>query len=205
MELAFVLVLGNQWMFDHVVEPWSISTAAYGVAAQSIGWFSWLLAPQHGLTWVWLGGLLHAVVWLLADLLAGAAIRADSGSSRAVLIGHRFGADRGDHGAARYPAGELPRRVAAVRVGLGRGEPHRTRLPRVGVPGSVGGGAIVAVAVVGVLSASALAPFVLPADDSRRGRRRLKFALSGRWAGISGQTPRRCPSATGRKSVTLAD
>ncbi|MDT4997168.1 MAG: hypothetical protein QOD45_1236 [Pseudonocardiales bacterium] len=167
VELAFVLVLGNQWMFDHVVEPWSISTSGVrrGVA-QSIGWFSWLLAPQHGLTWVWLGGLLHAVVWLLATYwLVRLSVRtADPAARFLSVIGSVL--------IAAILALLVTRLVSYPDVSRLYGS--ASDVVNLTAPGflewvflgSVGGGAIVAVAVVGVLAGSALAPFVLPADDA---------------------------------------
>jgi hypothetical protein len=166
VELAFVLVLGNQWMFDHVVEPWSISTSGVRRGlAQAIGWFSWLLAPQHGLTWVWLGGLLHAVVWLLATYwLVRLSVRTHDPAARFVSVA-------GSVLIAAILALLVTRLVSYPDVSRLYGS--AADVVNFTAPGflewvflgSVGGGAILAVAVVAVLTASALAPFVLGADD----------------------------------------
>jgi hypothetical protein len=167
LELAFVLVLGNQWVFDHVVEPWSISTSGVRRGlAQSIGWFSWLLAPQHGLTWVWLGGLLHAVVWLLATYwLVRLSARTDDPAARFVSI-------VGSVLIAAILALLVTRLVSYPDVSQLYGS--AADVVNFTAPGflewvflgSVGGGAILAVAVVAVLAASAVAPFALGADDA---------------------------------------
>jgi hypothetical protein len=167
VELAFVLVLGNQWMFDHVVEPWSISTSGVRRGlAQSIGWFSWLLAPQHGLTWVWLGGLLHAVVWLLASYwLVRLAVRTEDPAARFLSVA-------GSVLIAAILALVVTRLVSYPDVSRLYGS--AADVVNFTAPGflewvflgSVGGGAILAVAVVAVLAASAVTPFVLAADDA---------------------------------------
>lgn len=154
VELLFVLVLGNQWVFDHVVTPWSLSTSAVrrGLAG-AVGWFSWLFVPQHGLFWVWLAGVLHVLVWLvLTYRLARPGLRSPDVVARFVSV----------MGAVMVAA------VAALVVSrvVTYADIHKLYAggADVGIspPGfiewafldAVGGGAVLAVTVVAVLAAS---------------------------------------------------
>lgn len=165
VEFFFILVLGNQWIFDHVVTPWSISVSPVrrGLAG-AIGWFSWLLAPQHGLTWVWLAGLLHVVAWLGGTyLLARAGVRGTDALARFVSV----------TGAVMVAA------VFALLVTRLVSYPDVSNLyaggAEVGIsaPGfvewvfldTVAGGSILAVTVVALLAASAVGAFVLDEID----------------------------------------
>lgn len=64
VEIVVVLFFGNQWMLDHVVVPWSDSSA--NIVQQSISdalsAVSWTLTP-HGYAWLWLGSIVRALVW----------------------------------------------------------------------------------------------------------------------------------------------
>ena len=119
VELAFVLVLGNQWMFDHVVEPWSISTSGVRRGAGPVDRLVQLAARAHstgspGCGWAgcctrWSG------CWRPIGWFACRCAPTDPAARFLSVVGSVLIA--ADPGAARHPAGELPRRVAAVRVG----------------------------------------------------------------------------------------
>jgi hypothetical protein len=167
VELFFVLVLGNQWIFDHVVTPWSVSTSPVrrGLAS-SIGWFSWLFTPQNGLTWVFLAGLLHVVVWLVVTyFLARAGLRSTDLTARFVSV------------AGAVMVGAVAALLVSRLVSYADVDKLYAGGAGVGIspPGfvewafldTVGGGAVLAVTVVSMLAASVVTAVIgtEPEDD----------------------------------------
>ncbi|HEY8300682.1 MAG TPA: hypothetical protein VIG48_02160 [Jatrophihabitans sp.] len=63
VEVAVVVVFGNQWMLDHVIVPWNSSAdIAKRSVSDALGAVSWTLTP-HGYPWLWLGSIVRALVW----------------------------------------------------------------------------------------------------------------------------------------------
>ena len=69
VEVAVVVVLGNQWMLDHVIVPWSAKAdIAQRSVSDALGAVSWTLTP-HGYPWLWLGSVVRALVWFAVTYL----------------------------------------------------------------------------------------------------------------------------------------
>lgn len=63
VEVIVVIVLGNQWVLDHVIVPWSTKAdIAQRSVSDALGAVSWTLTP-HGFPWLWLGSIVRALVW----------------------------------------------------------------------------------------------------------------------------------------------
>ena len=85
VEVAFVVLVGNQWMLDHAVQPWlrDPSPIRRGLAA-AIGSFAWSITPD-GYGWLFVAGIAHALVWfVLTYLLVRACVRVTETGPRIV-------------------------------------------------------------------------------------------------------------------------
>lgn len=151
VEVLFVLLVGNQWMLDHLVEPWSRDSSGIRRGlADTLASFAWSLIP-NGYGWVFLGAIVHALVWFVGSyFLVRAATRvADAGPRIVCVVGSivvaavlALLADR----LVTYPDVQKLADQAA-RPGLGFVEWT--------LFGSIAGGAVLAVVVVAVLAALA--------------------------------------------------
>ncbi len=87
VELAVVVVLGNQWMLDHVIVPWSTKAdIGQRSVSDALGAVSWTLTP-HGFPWLWVGSIVRALVWFAVTyLLVGRVLALRDAVGRTVAV-----------------------------------------------------------------------------------------------------------------------
>jgi hypothetical protein len=167
VELIFVIALCNQWMVNHVVVPWESSASAIRQGlAPGLGAFAWSFTPVlHGYNWIWAGGIVHVLVWLLVTFVL---VRV---SLRTREAGARFIATVGSVVIAAIAALVAQRLVAYP--DLSRLQDAATQTHQAGpglIPwlffGTIPGGSVMLVAIVGALAASTSGrPAIAGEDD----------------------------------------
>jgi hypothetical protein len=166
IELLFVVIFCNQWMVSHVVVPWEASASAIrqGVAP-GLGAFAWSFTPVlKGYNWIWVGGIVHVLVWLLVTFLL---VRI---SVRAREVGARFIATIGSVVIAAIAALVAQRLVDYP--DLSRLQDAATQTHQAGpglVPwlffGTIPGGSVMLVVIVGALAAITSGRRAIAGDD----------------------------------------
>ncbi len=166
VELLFVIIFCNQWMVNHVVVPWesSASPLRQGIAP-GLGAFAWSFAPVlDGYNWIWAGGIVHVLVWPLVTFLL---VRV---SLRTREVGARFIATIGSGVIAAIAALVAQRLV--VYPDLSRLQDAATQSHRAGPGliqwlffGTVPGGSVLLVVIVGALAAISSGRLAIAGDD----------------------------------------
>jgi hypothetical protein len=166
VELIFVIALCNQWMVNHVVVPWESSASAIRQGlAPGLGAFAWSFTPVlHGYNWIWAGGIVHVLVWLLVTFVL---VRV---SLRTREAGARFIATVGSVVIAAIAALVAQRLVAYP--DLSRLQDAATQTHQAGpglIPwlffGTIPGGSVMLVAIVGALAASTSGRLAIAGED----------------------------------------
>jgi hypothetical protein len=166
VELLFVVIFCNQWIVNHVVVPWESSASAVrqGIAP-GLGAFAWSFTPVlHGYNWIWAGGIVHVLVWPLVTFVL---VRV---SLRTREAGARFMATIGSVVIAAIAA--LVAQRVVVYPDLSRLQDAATKSHQAGpglIPwlffGTVPGGSVMLVVIVGALAAITSGRLAIAGDE----------------------------------------
>jgi hypothetical protein len=170
VELVFVVVCGNQWVVNHVVVPWEASASPLRQGlAPGLGAFGWSVTPVlHGYYWIWAGGIVHVLAWLGATFLL---VRI---SLRTPDMGARFVACAGSVVIAAIVALVAQRLVVYPDLSRLQEAATRTHQPGPGlIPwlffGTIPGGSVMLVVIVGALAAITSGRLAIPGDRDDEG------------------------------------